>query len=267
MSSCHGCVWDGLAVGSGPTDAPIAIGGVLDPATVLGAYRHGLISIPATSAEGVEINHALYEDLVAGGAVAVVDAAGGDPYGLTWWSPDPRPVVRLGELAKPRTLMQQLRNRLPWTTTVNRAFPAVLEECRGAGRTPAWLTDDLCAAMTGLHELGWAHSVEVRDGDTLVGGLIGVGLGSVFALDTGFYLQTNASKVALLDLEDRLGGTPVRLLDFEWDSDRNRRYGAVPAARRDFLAAVGQGSAPVTLDERPAEVRRLGFGRQAARPR
>lgn len=259
-------MWDGLPIDNGPSDAPIALGGRLDRDTVLGAYRHGLISLPATSAEGVEINHLLYEDAVAAGTITVLDAAGADPYGLTWWSPDPRPVIPRGGLVKARSLMRLLRNRLPWTTTANKAFEQVLAECR-ADRTPAWLTDDLCTAMIALHELGWAHSVEVWDGAELVGGVLGVGTGSVFALDTMFHLRTNASKVALLDLEHRLAGTSVELLDVEWDSDRNQRLGAGPVPRRDFLAALDRDSGPVVFDNSPEEVRRLGFLRRPANAR
>lgn len=248
---------------SAPAEEPVAIGGQLDPATVLGGYRHGAFAMPAGSEAEIEANHFLYEDAVAAGTTVVLDSALPDPYALTWWSPDPRPVIPYGGLAKPRSLMRLLRNRLPWTTTANQGFDQVLAECR-RNRTPEWLTDELCECMVELHKLGWAHSVEVWEGEALVGGAIGVGTGTVFSLDTCFHRQTNASKVALLDMEHRLAGTGVTLLDVEWDSERTQRLGAGPVPRHDFLAELAGDGAPVRLADGTEEVRRLGFLRTPA---
>ncbi|BCJ44518.1 leucyl/phenylalanyl-tRNA--protein transferase [Actinoplanes ianthinogenes] len=248
---------------SAPGDAPAAIGGRLDPATVLAGYRHGVFPMPVVSAAEAEVNHFLYEDSVAAGTTAVLDSPLPDPFALTWWSPDPRPVIPYGRLAKPRSLMKLLRNRLRWTTTANQHFDRVLAECR-ANRTPEWLTDELCECMVELHKLGWAHSVEVWDGDELVGGAAGIGVGTVFTLDTCFHRQTNASKVALLDMECRLAGTGVTLLDVEWDSEQSRRLNAGPVPRREFLAALSRGGDPVPLAGGVEEVRRLGFLRTPA---
>jgi leucyl/phenylalanyl-tRNA--protein transferase len=247
-----------------PTTEPVAIGGRLDPATVIGGYRHGVFAMPAGSPAEIEVNHFLHEDAVAAGTTVVLDSPLPDPYALTWWSPDPRPVIPYGRFAKPRSLMRLLRNRLTWTTTANQAFDRVLAECR-RDRTPEWLTEELCECMLQLNELGWAHSVEVWDGDELVGGAVGVGTGAVFSLDTCFHRQTNASKVALLDMEHRLAGTGVTLLDVEWHSDRTERLGARPVPRQDFLAALASGGGgPVRLADGRAEVRRLGFLRAPA---
>jgi leucyl/phenylalanyl-tRNA---protein transferase len=248
---------------SAPTEEPVAIGGQLDPTTVLGAYRHGAFVMPAGSAAEIEANHFLYEDGVAAGTTVVLDSPLPDPYALTWWSPDPRPVIPYGRLAKPRNLMRLLRNRLPWTTTANQDFEQVLAECR-RNRTPEWLTDELCGCMAELHKLGWAHSVEVWEGDDLVGGAVGVGTGRVFALETCFHRRTDASKVALLDMEHRLAGTGVTLLDVEWDSERSQRLGAGPVPRREFLATLAHGGDPVPLAGGVQEVRRLGFLRPPA---
>jgi leucyl/phenylalanyl-tRNA--protein transferase len=248
---------------SAPADAPVAIGGRLDPATVLGGYRHGTYPMPAASAADIEMNHFLYEDSVATGATVVLDSALADPYALAWWSPDPRPVIPYGQLTKARSLMKLLRNRLPWTATANQDFARVLAECR-QDRTPEWLTDELCESMAALHKLGWANSIEVWEGDDLVGGAIGVGTGAVFSLDTCFHRRTNASKVALLELEHRLANTGVTLLDVEWDSERNQRLGAGPVPRHEFLATLARGGDPVPLAGGVEEVRRLGFLRAPA---
>lgn len=259
---CEGCVWDGFAIDSAPVDVPIAIGGRIEPATVLGGYRHGTYPMPAASAAEIEVNHFLYEDSVAAGKTVVLDSPLADPYALTWWSPDPRPVIPYGRMSRTRTLMQLLRNQLPWTTTTNQAFDQVLAECR-RNRTPEWLTDELCECMVELHKLGWSHSVEVWEGDELVGGAIGTGTGTVFGLDTCFRRRTHASKVALLDMEHRLAHTGVTLLDAEWDSEQNRRLGAEPVPRDEFLATLARGGGdPVPLAGGVEEVRRLGFLRR-----
>jgi leucyl/phenylalanyl-tRNA--protein transferase len=126
--------------------------------------------------------------------------------------------------------MRLLRNRLPRTTTANQRFEQVPAECR-ADRNPEWLTDELCECMVALHKLGWAHSVEMWEGDELVRGAIGVGTGEVFTLDTCFHRRTNASKVALLDIEHRLAGTGVTP-DVEWDGGQSQRLGAAPRVPR-----------------------------------
>lgn len=246
-----------------PSQEPLAIGGRLDAATVIGGYRHGLFAMPAGSAAETEANHFLYEPGVESGTTVLLDSPGADPYALTWWSPDPRPVIPYGALAKPRSLMQRLRNRTSWRTTADLAFERVVAECR-ADRVPQWLTDDLIRCMTELHDQGWAHSVEVWEGTELVGGVIGVGTGAVFSLDTCFHRRDNASKVALLDMEYRLAGTGVQLLDVEWDSERTRRQGAGPMPRAEFLTVLATGSGPVALDSTEQEARRLGFLRSAA---
>ncbi|MFI7576146.1 leucyl/phenylalanyl-tRNA--protein transferase [Micromonospora sp. NPDC049497] len=243
---------------SAPAGAPVAIGGRLDPATVIGGYRHGTYPMPAATPADIEVNHALYEDAVESGATVVLDSPLPDPYALVWWSPDPRPVIPYGGLAKARSLMKLLRNRLTWTTTTNKDFARVLAECR-RDRTPEWLTTELCECMITLNELGWAHSVEVWEHEELVGGAIGIGVGEVFVLDTCFHRRDNASKVALLDMEHRLAGTGVTLLDVEWDSERNQRLGAGPLPRGEFLATLARGSDPVPLAGGEEPVRRLGF--------
>ncbi|WP_369174193.1 leucyl/phenylalanyl-tRNA--protein transferase [Streptomyces sp. R28] len=243
---------------SAPADAPVAIGGRLDPATVLGGYRHGLFPMHAATPAHVEVNHALYEDSVAAGATVVLDSPLPDPYELVWWSPDPRPVIPYGGLTKARSLMKLLRNRLTWTTTANQDFARVLAECR-RDRTPEWLTTELCACMVVLHDQGWAHSVEVWEDEELVGGAIGIGTGEVFVLDTCFHRRDNASKVALLDMEHRLAGAGVTMLDVEWDSERSRRLGARPLPRQQFLAELSGDGGRVPLADGAQPARRLGF--------
>ncbi|WP_422769180.1 leucyl/phenylalanyl-tRNA--protein transferase [Plantactinospora sp. WMMC1484] len=260
MSVCQGCVWDELELDGAPADVPVAIGGRLEPATVLCSYRHATYPMPSASAAQTEANHFFYEDSVAAGKTVVLDSPLPDPYALTWWSPDPRPVIPYGRMYKSRETRRLVRSKLPWTTTANQAFDQVLAECR-RDRSPEWLTVELCECMVELHRQGWAHSVEVWEHGELVGGTVGIGAGIVFGLDSCFRRRSNASKVAMLDMEHRLAGTGVTLLDAEWDSEVNRRLGARPIPRKEFLAALAHRGDPVRPAGGEEDVQRLAFPR------
>src|SRR4051794_29024738 len=132
------CPWPDLA--AAPGDQPVAVGGLLTPETLLAGYRHGVFPVPAAAPEDIEITKLLYGEHVGSGAVRQLDSDT-DPFALTWWSPDPRPVIPHGTLARSRDLARLLRNRLDWTTTANEAFTDVLAQCR-ADRQPVWLTDE-----------------------------------------------------------------------------------------------------------------------------
>jgi leucyl/phenylalanyl-tRNA--protein transferase len=171
----------------------------------------------------------LYGERVSAGEIPMVDGAA-DPYALAWWSPDPRPVITMADVALGSGLTKTLRTRRRWTTTVNRAFDRVLAECR-RGRQPQWLTDELVDVLTELHEQGWYHSIEVWSGTDLVGGALGLGTSGVFSADTMFYLESGASQIALAELTVRLTGTSARWLDLQWDSPHVRRLEAVYVER------------------------------------
>ncbi len=237
---------------------PFAIGGELTPQTVLAGYRAGYFPMPAATTEDLEINRLLYAELVRDGAVAVRPRTKSDPYQLTWWSPDPRPVYRVGEGHLGTRLSRLLRNgRLPWTTTVNRAFGQVVGYCQ-ANRRPRWLTAELVECLRALHDAGWAHSVEVWAADDLIGGVFGVGVGRVFSADSCFHLVSDASRVAMLELEHRLALTAVDLIDLEWDSPSNRRLGAQPMPAKQFLSVLSSSDQRVEMTSETADVRRLG---------
>lgn len=187
----------------------LAAGGDLSPERLLSAYRRGIF--PWFSE--------------------------GDP--ILWWSPDPRTVLSPEEIRVSRSLCKQLRRRL-LEVSLDRAFGAVIRACaapRGAdGGT--WIVAPMVRAYETLHRLGWAHSVEVWQGDRLVGGLYGVALGRVFFGESMFSRVDNASKVALVHLCERLQAWGFGLIDCQMRTDHLISLGAREIPRGHFVALL-----------------------------
>jgi leucyl/phenylalanyl-tRNA--protein transferase len=121
---------------------------------------------------------------------------------ILWYSPHERFVLFPNEFAKSKSLRQVLRSG-KFRVTTDQAFEAVISACSSVprpGQDGTWITVDMKAAYVNLHRNGYAHSVEVWEGDTLVGGLYGVEVGHVFCGESMFSLVSNASKVALAQL-------------------------------------------------------------------
>jgi leucyl/phenylalanyl-tRNA--protein transferase len=147
-------------------------------------------------------------------------------------SPHPRPVVFPDEVAVPRALRKRLR-RCGWETTVDRAFDAVIAAC--ADRDETWITAGMQDAYRALHRAGVAHSLEVWDGDRLVGGLYGVLTGRIFAGESMFYRVPDASKAAVVDLCQRAVEAGVVVIDTQDESDHMARLGQVLIHRGDYV--------------------------------
>lgn len=194
----------------------LAAGGGLEPERLLRAYRLGIF--PWFSP--------------------------GEP--ILWWSPDPRCVFRTAEMHVPRRLRPWLR-RCTWTLGADRDFEAVIDACaapRGAGEG-TWITPEMRAAYLALHRLGHAHSIEVREGGNLVGGLYGVVLGRMYYAESMYSRRENASKVALLGLARALAGWGFPLIDAQVSSPHLHSLGAVLMPRASFLeTAQALASAP-----------------------
>lgn len=266
LDGALGVRWRGIDLSAAPSAEPVAFGGALGPHELLDAYRCGVFPLPADGPGGALINRTLHEVDVASGRIALLPGRT-DPFDLAWHCPDPMPVLRVGGVRISRTLRQQLRNRYSgWRTTANYCFAEVVDAC-GRDRTPAWLTDELVAGLRGLHAAGWAHSVEVWDGDALIGGLFGVGIGTVFSGDSMFHTIPGASKVALADLADRLAATPVRLIGAQVLSPHVAAAGATTLDRAGYLAALTDRTDRVELDPSVLPAARLAARSEgAARP-
>jgi leucyl/phenylalanyl-tRNA--protein transferase len=157
---------------------------------------------------------------------------------LPWFSPDPRAVIVPGGVHLSRSLRTTLR-RCGWETTVDTAFDAVTSACadRPTGEG-TWITEDMRQAYAQLQRLGWAHSLEVWDGDELVGGIYGVRIGAVFTGESMFHRPTDASKVALADLCHRWVEAGGALVDVQLPTPHLTSMGAVAMPREAFLAEL-----------------------------
>lgn len=193
-----------------PDDDCVAGGADLEPSTLVEAYRHGLFPMP-------------HDDM------------------LLWWSPRRRGVLEPGGLRVTRSLAKSARR---FTITVDQAFDEVVAACADPGRPGGWISAEIRAAYGRLHSLGWAHSIETRDADgRLVGGLYGVSIGALFAGESMFHRERDASKVALVGLTEIVGDG---LIDVQWSTPHLASLGVVEWPRERYLAALGE------LVERPA---------------
>ena len=201
----------------------VAFGADLAPETLVRAYRSGIFPWPHPGAP------------------------------LPWFSPDPRGVIFLDRLRVTRSLRQRLRG-CGWSTTVDRRFDAVVAACAERPDEGTWIDGSMRRAYRRLHELGWAHSVEVWDGDELVGGLYGVRVGGCFTGESMFHRRTDASKVALVDLVERWGQAGGQLIDVQIVTEHLAALGAVEVSRPEYLARLAQVRDRMTcvpVDRRP----------------
>jgi leucyl/phenylalanyl-tRNA---protein transferase len=240
---------------AGAKDAPVAFCADLSAASVLGAYKRGIIPLPAPDEYLRTLNEVRYEDEVAAGAIAVVGDERGDPYWAAWWSPDPRLVIGAGGVHLGRNVRKRLR-RDGLRTTANTAFRQVAEACR-EGREPRWLTDALLDSLTELHRQGWAHSIEVWLNEVLIGGAMGIGICGLMSGDSLFGRRPGAAAIAVADMWARLragGGTAV---DAQWDSPFLRSLGAVAMDRERYLALLDRQAEPILLPTHSLPAHRL----------
>lgn len=152
--------------------------------------------------------------------------------GVEWFSPDPRGVLPLDGFHVPARLLRTIRQRR-FDVRIDTAFVDVMRAC--ASRDETWITDEIVASYATLHELGYAHSVEAWQDGRLVGGLYGVALRGAFFGESMFHDVTDASKVALHALVDRLAARGFRLLDVQWVTPHLATFGARDLPRRRYL--------------------------------
>lgn len=183
----------------------VAVGADLEPGTLLAAYRTGLFPMP----EGRSVG---------------------------WWCPAHRGVLHLDDLRVSRSLRRSARG---FEVRVDTAFADVLAACADPRRPHGWIDRRIARAYTALHRLGWAHSVETwRDG-RLVGGLYGVAIGGLFAGESMFHHETDASKVALLGLVEGLRADPApRLVDVQWATPHLTSLGVRTVSRAAYVEGL-----------------------------
>ena len=208
-----------------PGEEIVGVGADLAPETLLAAYAGGLFPMRLAS---------------------------GGPLG--WWSPDPRGIVPIDGVHVSRSLRRSISR---FTLTLDTAFEAVMRACGDPGRPHGWIDDSFVEAYVALHERGSAHSVEVwAEGATgareLVGGIYGVAIGGLFAGESMFHRQTDASKVAFVGLVDRLGAGGASLFDVQWCTPHLESLGAVEVPRLRYLELLADAVARPQLDPGPA---------------
>jgi len=192
-------------------DGLLAIGGNLNAETLLSAYSQGIFP--------------WYED--------------GQP--LLWWSPNPRAVIIPGELHISRSLRKKLRKNT-WQITTDKAFTEVIRACSKprAYSDDTWITKEMIAAYQQLHRLGHAHSIEVWDQQTLVGGLYGIHVGGIFCGESMFSLATDASKAAMVQLDCTAQKQGFELIDCQLPNPHLQSLGTSILPREQFLLQLSQ---------------------------
>ena len=197
--------------GTWPAEGPLAVGGDLSPERLLDAYSRGIFPWPVSNG----------------------------PRGLLWWSPDPRGILELGKLHVPRRLARTVRSGR-FGLTCDRSFGAVVRGCAASGtrRGNTWITPAIIAAYVRLHAGGICHSVEVWSEERLVGGIYGVSIGGMFAGESMFSVERDASKVALVRLAEGLAATGCRLFDVQLVSPHLEQFGASEIPRSEFLGRL-----------------------------
>jgi leucyl/phenylalanyl-tRNA--protein transferase len=204
-----------------PDSDLLALGADLEPSTVIDAYRRG--TFPMVVGE--------LDDRIG------------------WWSPDPRGILPLDGLRVTRS-MRQSAKRLE--TRVDTCFTRVMRACADPARGPSWITEEFIDAYTRLHEMGWAHSVEVFDrSGELVGGLYGLRISGLFSGESMFHIERDASKVALMALVDLMRSSGMALLDVQWCNAHLASLGAIAIPRSTYLARLAAALQQRSLERLP----------------
>ncbi|MGH8928199.1 MAG: leucyl/phenylalanyl-tRNA--protein transferase [Acidimicrobiia bacterium] len=187
-------------------DDVVAIGGDLAPGTILAGYRKGMFPMHLPDGR------------------------------LAWWSPVERGIIPPGRLQISRSLRRSLRR---YEISFDLDPEGVIEGCADPTRPQGWITPEIQLAYLELFRLGWLHSVESWDQDgNLAGGLYGVAIGGLFAGESMFTRQRDASKVALVHLVGRLAMVENSLLDVQWVTPHLASLGAVGISRAEYLTRL-----------------------------
>lgn len=162
----------------------------------------------------------------------------GEP--IMWWSPDPRCIFRTSDLKINRSLRRQLAGK-NWHVTVDKAFAQVVHGCaapRPDGSGTTWIVPSMIEAYVRLHRMGHAHSVEVWDGDQLVGGIYGIAVGKLFCGESMFSRQSGGSKLALIELARLLRERGFPIIDAQVANAHTLGMGAREIPRATYLDVV-----------------------------
>jgi leucyl/phenylalanyl-tRNA---protein transferase len=209
-----------------PDDDLVATGADLEPGTVLAAYRCGIFPMPI----------------------------GGRRAPMAWFSPVRRGILWPRDFRVSRSLAKSARR---FEIRVDTACAEVIDACADPRRPSGWIDHQIRDAYLRLHELGWVHSIETWRDDRLVGGLYGVALGGLFAGESMFHRETDASKVAFLALARMLDDGHDRLIDTQWQTPHLASLGVGEVSREEYLRLLPDvlPSPPAVFEPPGADVR------------
>ena len=201
-------VWEFPAKENWPRHDVVGRGADLQPETLVYAYRHGVFPMVSSDLKEPTTN-------------------------LLWWSPQMRAIIPLNGLVTTRSMRRSARK---FEIRVDTNFEHVMRNCAAPHRDNGWITEEFIEAYLRLHQLGWAHSIEVIDENGfLAGGLYGVRIGGFFAGESMFHLVRDASKVALMALVELMRSSNMSLLDVQWLTPHLESLGAVAIKRDQYL--------------------------------
>ena len=191
---------------SADTDGLLAVGGNLEPQTILSAYRQGIFPWPINK-------H------------------------LVWFSPPNRALLLFDQLKIPKTVLKDFR-RKKFNFKLNTAFEQVIKNCaRSKTRKTrgTWITKEIIKSYNELNKLGYCHSFECYQGELLVGGLYGLSIGKMFAAESMYFEESGASKLCLLALIACLSSQGFTWIDCQQLSPLIVKFGASEIPRNEFL--------------------------------
>ena len=200
---------------SNDPDGLLAVGGKLTPEWLLTAYRQGIFP--------------WFND---------------DEAEALWWCPAQRAVINPGEMRVPRSLRKTIKNH-NFEIKADQRFEEVIQQCANTRREAngTWITEQMIRAYCLLHDLGFAHSIEVYEEEKLIGGLYGLAIGQIFSGESMFHLKRDASKLAFYYLNEHLSAQNYNLIDCQIMNPHLSSLGAYEMPRDEFLDRIEKNNA------------------------
>jgi leucyl/phenylalanyl-tRNA--protein transferase len=212
-------VWDFPTLEQMPKDDLVILGADLKPETVIDSYTHGIFPMH-------------------------IDVSNKQQIG--WWSPQQRGILPLNKINISKSLQKSMNK---FQVSFDQAFDQVIDGCGDDKRPQGWINKEIKIAYKKLFELGYVHSVEVwNKKDELVGGLYGVEVKGLFAGESMFHKETDASKTAMVYLVNKLkaaGGE--RILDVQWQTPHLKSMGVIKIPRKKYISLL-----PEVMKTKPA---------------
>ena len=212
-------VWDFPTLEQMPQDDLVILGADLKPETVIDSYQHGIFPMHIEVANKRQIG---------------------------WWSPQQRGILPLNKINISKSLQKSMKK---FHVSFDQAFDQVIDGCGDDKRPQGWINKEIKIAYKKLFELGYVHSVEVwNKKDELVGGLYGVEVNGLFAGESMFHKQTDASKTAMVYLVNQLkeaGGE--RIFDVQWQTPHLKSMGVIKISRAKYISLL-----PEVMNTTPA---------------